>query len=401
MRNDVNQTMMSTKKLNKRLILNCIRSHPLIYRSTISKKLNLSKPTVSALVDELIEEGWINELDKTEDHLKVGRKPIQLSFNEKAGFVVGVDIGGSGVEIALSDLNGTIYDQRVIDTQASLQVGLLHVIHDTVHLILKDARISAGEVLGMGIGVPGIVNVEEGIVIDAPSLDWINYPLKKEAETLFDWKVLIDNDVNVSVLGEQWLGRARNKSNVILLSIGTGIGCGILLNGNLYRGCKWGAGEVGYMITDKERAFNAYTKPFKGYGFLDSQLGGPALVEKMKFKLKQHPEHPFYGHEVITAKDIFTYAKKDDALALEVIDEFISDLSAAIINITSLLNPEIILLGGGISKSGDWFISKLKAKVKEYVPFEVNIEIAELDERIGVLGAITLFLKENESVIKI
>ncbi|WP_217586567.1 ROK family transcriptional regulator [Lentibacillus saliphilus] len=400
MENFLEKTKVGIKERNKRLILDCIRSNPLIYRSTISTMLNLSKPTVSALVEELIDEGWVKEEDKDVQHLKVGRKPIRLIFNEQAGFVIGVDIGGSNVEVAVCDLSGHLIEQCVFNTQDYVNQSLLKKIQDTVFLILKNAEIGPEKVLGMGVGVPGIVNAETGMVIDAPSLNWINYPLKAEAEVIFGWDVHIDNDVNVSVLGEQWLGRAQNKENVVLLSIGTGIGCGILLNGKLYRGSNWGAGEAGFIITDKNKAETDYAKPFRGYGFLDSQVGGPALVTRMQENVNGVSAHPLQNKHAFTAKEIFDYAKEGDALATEVINEFISDLSVAIINIASILNPEIVLIGGGLSKSGDWFLDRLIEKVNIYTPFQTDIAIAKLGDQIGVLGAVTLFLEENESVLK-
>lgn len=389
------------KLRNKKLVLNCIKSSSPTYRSTISRKLRLSKPTVSAIVEELIAEGWVIERpENTGDFKKVGRKPIQLIFNNTARYILGVDIGGTNVMVAISDLNGKIICERAFKTLDSINTGILSKLKEIMDEIIKSTKIDKDKVLGIGIGVPGIVNVEEGLVIDAPSLKWINYPLKEQAEKFFELPVYVDNDVNISVLGEQWLGSARDKENVLLISIGTGVGCGILLKGKLFRGSAWGAGEIGYMITDRNASKKKEISPISGYGFLDNQIGGPALMRKMRQEIVNTPEHRFNNNNDWETKDIFHLAMQGDCMANKVINDFIEHLSFALVNISSLLNPEIILLGGGLSKSGHWFLDRVKETVKQFAPYETEIELTSLDDKLGVTGAVSLFLEEHESIIK-
>lgn len=395
------ETHQDIKYKNKKLILNCIQHSSPISRAEISQKLKLSKPTVSYIVEELISDNWVSESRANTYYKKTGKKPIYLNFNNQAGYIVGVDIGGTKVLIAISDLSGEIIASKTFETGDYLKSGLLEKIKLTVKELITHFNIKESKILGMGIGVPGVTDVSAGCVVDAPSLGWTDFHLKDKIQQLFDIPVYIDNDVNVSVLGEQWLGAAQDNSNVLLISIGTGIGSGILLNGSLFRGSTWAAGEIGYMVTEKNEAKNRKIAPFKGYGFLDAHVGGAAIKQRMIQELSENPQHQLYSKgNSFTTKDVFNLAINNDELALRIVTESIEHLSFAIVNAVVLFNPEIVILGGGISKSGHWFLDKVKETVNSYVPSDTKIELTCLGDKMGVIGAISLFLREHESVLK-
>ncbi|MDN4524872.1 ROK family protein [Fictibacillus fluitans] len=240
-----------------------------------------------------------------------------------------------------------------------------------------------------------MTDAERGVVIDAPSLSWIQYPLKKEAEALFSWPVMVDNDVNVAVLGEQWLGAAKGKKHVVLISIGTGVGCGMLINGQLYRGATWAAGEIGYMVTDMVKARRAdLPPPHEGYGFLEQYVGGAGIVQSMKQELKGHSQLNF------SAKDVFQNAKDGDRAAVKVIDEVVDHIGFAVANMISIINPEVVLLGGGISRSADWFLPRMERTIQDFASVPAPVLPTALGENLGVVGAVSLVLRETESVLK-
>lgn len=399
----LNQRKSDEINYNKKLILDCVRQFAPISRAEVYKKLEISKPTVSSIAEELIEEGWIYESDIGRKHRKSGRKPTYLQFNEKAFYVLGVDIGGTKVLVALSDLEGNIIYQERFDTAAYLHNGFLNKLQILVSDMLSKCKLASNRILGMGIGVPGITDNDSGVVIDAPSLGWKNFPLKQKAMELFDFPVVIDNDVNVSALGEQWLGAAKHQDNIILIAIGTGVGSGIVINGKLYRGASWGAGEIGYMVTDTKQSRKQNRKPpYKGYGYLESQIGGAAIKQRVSQELLKMKTHPLNSEkENLSVAQIFALAMKGDELCEKVVLEAIEHLSLAIVNAIILLNPDVVILGGGISKSGDWFLPIIQRTVKQFVPFGADIRLTELSERSGVIGAISLLLREKESVLKL
>jgi glucokinase len=237
-------------------------------------------------------------------------------------------------------------------------------------------------------------------VLEAPSLGWVNFELRQELETQLDLPVYIDNDVNIAVLGEQWKGKAKDAEHVILITLGTGVGCGIIVNGQLYRGATFAAGEIGYMVTDKNEANEEYDHIFQGYGFLDSHVGGPSIVKRMQRKFNEvgNKDHPL-NNKKLSAKLIFQYAKENDSAALQVIDETIDHIGFALVNVICIFNPQCVILGGGISKSGDWFLPKLQKVIEKQLPLKTDIFITKLD-RLSLLGAGALCLREHESLLK-
>ncbi|WHY86973.1 ROK family transcriptional regulator [Neobacillus novalis] len=389
------------KMLNKKRILQCILEHAPISRAEIAGKMKISKPTVSLLVDELIQEKWVFEKGIGDSTSQGGRRPIHLYFNEKAAYIIGTDIGGTKVKMVISDLNGNIVASSSFQTEHYLNTGLLKKMAKEIGVMIQKNGIDQQMILGMGVGVPGVTETT-GIVVEAPSLNWIRYPFIKEAERYLSFPIYMDNDVNVAALGEQWLGNAKHKENVLFIAIGTGIGSGIIIHNQLYRGSSNAAGEMGYMVTDKNDMKNEFKPIFHRYGYLESVAGGKAIGDKLTKLVIQNPDHPLNEQaklEELTGEMAFTLAKKGDEIALKVVDEAIEHIAYGIINAASLLNPEVIILGGGVLKSSEFILPKLREIVDHYLPSSVELNISQLEEDAGVLGAVSLFIREHDSII--
>lgn len=384
--------------MNKKRILQCVFENAPISRAEIAGKIKLSKPTVSSIVDELIQEGWILEKGIGDSTSQGGRKPIQLYFNEKAAYVIGTDIGGTKVKTVICDLSGTIIASSFFKTGTNL----LKQIALEIEKMIQRSGIDREKILGMGVGVPGITDPSTGVVFEAPSLNWVRYPFLTEAKQFFPFPVYVDNDVNVAALGEQWLGNAKAKENVMYIAVGTGIGCGIIIHNQLYRGSSNAAGELGYMVTDKNDMKNEFKPIFHRYGYLESVAGGKAIGDHFTALVLQNPNHSLFEEAAssgLTGEDAFSFAKKGDSDALKVIHEAVEHLAYGIINAASLLNPEVIILGGGVLKSSESILPKLREIVNAYLPSSVELRLSQMGENTGVLGAVSLFLREHESII--
>lgn len=391
------------RETKKRKILSCIKHNTAISRAEISSTLNISKPTVSSLVDELIQEDWVYERGNGKASSQGGRKPIKLYFNQSAAYIIGTDIGGTKVKTIISDLDGRIVSSSSFNTASHLKTGIIKQISKEVEKMLELTGIEDSKILGMGVGVPGITDTSCGMVVEAPSLDWIRYPFLSVAKKYFSFPIYIDNDVNVAALGEKWLGSAKDKENVLFIAVGTGIGSGLIIQNKLYRGFSSAAGEIGYMVTDKEHLKHGFQPIFHRYGYLESVAGGKAIGDNFTNKLLSHQEHTHYiaaKKGQISGKDVFKLAKLGDPLAIEVVEESIEHLAFGIVNAASLLNPEVIILGGGVMQSGDYILPKLQKIINRYLPSSINLKTANLEEDAGVLGSVALFLSEHESVIQ-
>ncbi|WP_087974195.1 ROK family transcriptional regulator [Oceanobacillus rekensis] len=386
----------STKHVNKRKVLQYIQNKQGHSRSDIAKALKISKPTVSTIVDELLEEGWIREKESEKASSSGGRKPFRISFNENASYIVGIDIGGTSVEIAVLNLTGKMIRKIAFDTQKHIGKDFIHTIADHVNHLLRESGFEIAQILGVGVGVPGITDVANGIVIDAPSLNWKHTPLKSQLENLLHCPVYIDNDVNVAVLGEWWKGAGETNNNMLMITLGTGIGCGLIINGDLYRGASYAAGEIGYMVTDKDAAHKEYDQTFAGYGFLDSHVGGPSITKRMLHYLGESDK----ASENWSAQKIFQLAIDGDEMALKVIHDFLSHLSYALINVISIINPQQVVLGGGISKSMGSFLPYLSATMNKHLPLQTEVSITTVED-VSLIGAGYLLLKEHDSILKV
>ncbi|WP_316569081.1 ROK family transcriptional regulator [Neobacillus sp. YIM B06451] len=397
-------TKMTVKQKNKMKVLGCIREHSPISRAEIAVKARISKPTVSVLVDELIKEKLVFEKGIGESSSQGGRRPIQLYFNEKAYFIVGTDIGGTKVKTIISDLGGNIVAASSFKTGQYLNSGLLRQIAKEIDALIQKNSIDPGKILGMGAGVPGITETDRGIVTEAPSLNWIRYPFIAEAKQIFPFPVYVDNDVNIAALGEQWLGNAKNKRNVLFIAVGTGIGSGIIIQNKLYRGSSYAAGELCYMVTDMNEMNGHFTPVFHRYGYLESVAGGKAIGARFTKAVLGQPDHSLYEEAKATelpGEMAFKLAKSGDKTALAVLEEVIGHLAYGIINAASLLNPEVIILGGGVFKSADMLLPKLKEIVNQYLPSPPELKVSQLGDNAGALGAVSLFLREHETIFKI
>ncbi len=387
---------------NKKMVLQCIKNYQPISRAEIAEKLHFSKPTVSLMIDELVRENWVYEKGIGESSSQGGRRPIHLYFNEKAAYVIGVDIGGTKVKIAISNLGGKIICASSFNTRKQLENGLLKQIQKEVQEMIQRNQLDKSLILGMGVGVPGITETKTGVVVEAPSLKWVRYPFLTEAERFFSFPVYVDNDVNIAVLGEQWLGRAKNKENVLFISVGTGIGSGIIIHNQLYRGSSYASGELGYMVTDKNDMKNEFKPIFHRYGYLESVAGGKAIGKKFTELVQQDKGHPLYAEAAeteLTGEQAFLLAKAGDLTALTVVGDAIEHLAYGIINAATLLNPEVVILDGGVMKSADFILPRLKKIVHQYLPSSVDIYQSQLGENAGVLGAVSLFLREYDSIL--
>ncbi|WP_261131681.1 ROK family transcriptional regulator [Bacillus sp. Marseille-Q3570] len=378
------------KNMNTKIVLDCIIEHEPISRAEISKRVKISKPTVSQLVNQLLMDGFVYEVGMGNSSTTGGRKPVQLCFNERNSYIIGIDIGGSKVASGVTDLKGKVHAYRDFQTQEYLHKDLFKRLQEDVHSMLNELKLTTSDLLGLGVGVAGVTDVDKGIVVEAPALKWSHFPIKEKLQAFYDLPIFVDNDVNITVLGEHWIGAGEDKSNIIYISIGTGIGSGIILNGNLYRGSNYSAGEIGYQVTDRKMARN-FNPVLKGFGFLESMAGGISIGEQLSRRINKK----------VTAKEAFEMADMGDDDAKEVIDFAIENLGIGISNYISLLDPEIIILGGGISGSYESFKGQLQEILEKFTPGKCAVIPTRLGKEAGVIGASALFLKEYDSIFKI
>ncbi len=367
------------RQVNRSAILELIRQGSPIARSEISRLLKLSMPTIIRIVDELIEDGLVRSTGVTAG--AAGRPRELLEYDKNGSSVIGIDLGGTRLYGALANIGGEILEE--IQEQQNFSTGEQSylLVKEMIHSLIRMAKESQQKLLGVAVGVPGVTHFREGVVEWAPSLDWRNFPLKQRLEGYSHVPVLVENDVNLAVLGEQWFGTGKGVNNMVLLALGTGMGAGLIIDGALYRGHNESAGEVGYMVSGIEMLGQKYD----GFGAMESIVSGTAVAERARKLLQGHGSKDQV--DGLTAADVFAAARVGEGWARQVVEQTADHLSLTIINIASLLDPELIVLGGWVASSGDLLIPAILQRIQGVIPHVPRIEASVLGTRATVMGA--------------
>jgi glucokinase len=323
-------------------------------------------------------------------------------------WAIGVDLGGTYTKLALVDNSGRIRRKGKLPTAAyKTKEALLRAIVDGISAILKDNRLSLKDLAGVGIGVPGLVAFERGFVYNLTNIPgWKNVRLKKILEAMLSVSgrkipVLVDNDVNLMALGESRFGAGRGAKNLVCVTLGTGVGGGIIINGDLYRGTSSAAGEIGHMPL-KEEGLKCNCGSF---GCLERYVGNKYIVDEIKDKIRSGRPTKIRelvkgGLSLITPETISKAAKNKDALAIECWRRAGKRIGVALSGVINLLNPEKIIIGGGMAEAGEALFSAIRDTVNERaLPVSrgaVKIVKAKLGNDAGMTGAAALFFGKGQ-----
>jgi glucokinase-like ROK family protein len=385
------------KQINKTLVLNTIyQKHP-VSRADIAKITGLNKSTVSSLVDELLTEGLIVEAGIGES--QGGRKPVHLSINEGVGSIIGVDLGVNYMLSILTDFAGRIiWEKRItVKPEICFSEERINEICALLQETIEHAPTTPRGIIGIGIGVPGIVNFNRGIILSAPNLAWKDINLKNIIEEKFHLPVIIDNEANAGAIGEKWFGCCRKATDLIYISAGRGIGAGVILNNELYRGARGIAGEVGHMTVES----NGVTCSCGNKGCFEEYASEKALYRYLRMLAERYPQSVLLkdGVDSLTDYSIFEIidiAVDGDELAVCAFKMIGSFLGIGVANLINIFNPEVVVLGNTLPLAGDMLMDEVKREVANRsfsaAYSEVKIYSSELCMDACALGAAALVI---------
>ncbi len=376
-------TLGLTKR--EKVILKRIREEGQISRVKIAKKENISKPVVTMGVRKLLNIGAVKEAGKeTKKRARGGKKATLLEFVSDFKLTVAVDIGGTKILTALIDLNGNIKKiERITPKKGIDEKYFRESILEAVRKITKN--IPKENILGIGVGVPGVIESDKGVVDFMPVFSLRNVPIKNWIEQEFGITTFCENDASLQALSESWKGVAKGKRNVVVINLGAGIGSGLIIDGDLYTGSTGRAGEVGYLIS--EYSDQTYKKSF--FGELEEKISGVCLEKRLEE----------YGYNDLTVPDIFENNDKDKKLNKLVVDGFRS-LGISLCNLITILNPEIIVITGGVGYNQFEYINKYTIPtVKEILPTELSNNVifakSNFPDKGVIIGASYLVQKKT------
>jgi glucokinase len=304
-------------------------------------------------------------------------------------YYVGIDLGGTSIKAGIVSTTGELLAEREQPTPRGPYQEVLHTFREMIHSLAQDLSISMGEIGGVGVGAPALLDVKRGYVHEIVNLGWHDVPLKEELESLLKLPCYIDNDANTAALGEMWKGAGRGAQHLICITVGTGIGGGLILNGDIYHGVIGLAGEIGHLTVRPEdgRLCNC-----GNIGCLETETSATAMIHYGKQVLKTI--------EQVTAKDVIDAAKDGNEQCLQIVQRVGYYLGLSLAQAANLFNPEKIVIGGGVSKAGEFFLQPIREQFNKFALKKVaevaQIVPAELGNRAGMIGSAWLAHKHSE-----
>lgn len=312
----------------------------------------------------------------------------------KYGF--GVDLGGTTVKIALFNEAGDLLDKWEIPTDVSDNGShILKDISDAIHAYLQRSNIAYDQVIGVGIGVPGAV-LPNGTVNKCINLGWGKFDITGDFQKLVGFPVRAGNDANVAALGEFWKGGGRGTRSMVMITLGTGVGGGIVLDGRLLCGEHGAGGEIGHLVLNRNETERCNCGK---YGCVEQYCSATGIVRLAKKALAASElESPLRSAENLTCKDIFDAGKQQDPLALQILDQVYAYMGEFIANVCIVADPEVVVIGGGVSKAGQMLLDGIRPYFDRYIFHASNtirFALATLGNDAGAYGAMKLVIDQQ------
>ncbi len=373
--------------INRAAILTTIKSHGLIDRAQVARLTGLSPATVTGITSELIEEGLVFE--KQPGDSRGGRPPILLAINPRGGFVIGIKLMEDHALGALTDLESTVLakDSRPLANKSSATA--ISALSDLVESLLSSANIGHSRLLGVGIGLAGVVDSERGILRESPFFGWRDLPLRELLQNHVQAPIYLDNDVNTLTLAEQWFGAGQGVDHFLTVTVGRGIGLGIVANGRFYRGVGGGAGEFGHTLIDPHGPLCDCGK----HGCLETYAGYPGLLRQAHEAF----EAGRLDQDVDSIETLVALAEHNIQPAIDILAQSGALLGRAISNLINVFNPALLVISGEGVKLGPHFFTPLQNTLQQFsMPnlFEdMRIQIEPWGDDVWARGAASLVLR--------
>jgi predicted NBD/HSP70 family sugar kinase len=364
-------------------VLDFIRHVGPASRAQIARDTGLSKPTVSQALTALGTARLVREAGRTSG----GKGPTAVLYelNPRAGWVVGLDVGRDWVRAAIADVTGEIVARR--DERARIRSAntLIGQVGEIAHGLAAEAGIRWKQVTFATVGSPGVFEPARGQVALAHNLPgWGRSGLIEALQTELGTKLGFENDVNLATLGEAWRGLGKGVDNFVYLHVGTGVGLGLVIGGELFRGEHGAAGEVAYLPLGVQDPHGATSRK---RGALEQALGAAGIVATARREGMRAP---------LTPKKIFAAARKDDARALRVVQIVAERVALALAAVVPILDPDLVILGGGVGRNGDLLLEPVIAELEVLTPFHPRIDVSALGEDAELVGAVSMALTQAQ-----
>jgi len=380
----------NVKSFNKHAALDLIRfAANGLSRTELADKMGLTRAAVSLIVDTLVESGVVQEANIRS--APSGRPPVTLEINPSRGLVGAIDMGATHMSIAIADFTARILQEAeyAFDIKNGPSICLEQASQNLLKL-LESQKLSLSDMSAIGIGVPGPVNTEAGMVVAPPIMPgWDRYPIRATLEKMWGCPVTLNNDAELGALGEWAYGAGRGEKNIAYIKVGSGIGAGLILNQQIYGGTTGAAGEIGHLTIDE----NGPLCNCGNHGCLEAFAGGHAIAiqGKLLVEMGKRTLLSAIPREKITAYEVAEAARRGDLLAQEILRRAGTFIGIAIAGLINLFNPSIVIIGGGVAQVGDILTGPIRQAVRERAMHaseqSVHITTGTLGRRSLLIGA--------------
>ena len=351
----------NVKSLNKHAVIDLIRYAPAgIARVDLARQMGLTRAAVTTIVKDLKELGVVREAKRHPD----GKRSIMLEIDPEIGYVVGIDMGATHVNMILADYAAQVLMEleKPLDIAQGPKVCLDN-LYGYYQTFIKQAGLRLADISAIGLGVPGPIVFNAGMVSFPPIMPgWNGFPIRDYLQNRCSCPIYLGNDAEFGALGEWAYGAGRSEDNLAYIKVGTGIGAGLLINGQIYRGTTGSAGEIGHITIDEKGPLCSCGN----YGCLEAMAGGKAIARRAREAAQMGRKtilSEFEDFDQLSARDVVMAARKGDLLAQEIIRETGVYLGTAVASLVNLFNPSMVVIGGKVAQSGDLLLEPIRRTV--------------------------------------
>jgi N-acetylglucosamine repressor len=381
--------------VNQMRVLHLLRTRGALSRADIARHTNLTKATASRIISELISRNLAREVGV--GRLSRGRRPILYDFNTASAIALGIEVRQRECGAVVTELDATPLKSYVMPLPDTSVTTLLEALERLVATVREEF---AYDLVGIGIGIPGIYDYQRETVVLAEHLDWMHVELAKMVRERLNLNVYVVNRANAAALGEKWYGAGRGCDDLVFINVGSGIKAGLIVGGSLFSGCNGSAGEIGHMTISLDGPVCICGKR----GCLEALASTTAIVERVKALARAgraltSPERPPAAVEALTRQDVLTAAWAGDPGVLGVFREAGTYIGIAVGNLINVFNPKRVILGGLVSQAPAEFLAAIKQAAELHafgIPWQAtDIVVAELGQDAVAIGAAALLLSAH------
>lgn len=367
-----------TRQVNSQLVMEAIMRDGPITRASLARQLDLSKPTISDIVKMLDEAGWIESVGPQRN--RMGRAGTEYALRQRAAHVIGVDIGGANVRAAIADLTGDILLERVVATESQSLTSLTTQVSGLCRALARQSQAGWRTVQAVAVGAPGVVDPATGVVRYALNVEALeNARFEDVLARTLGKRLMVENDVNMAALGEHRQGHGKGVDNLCFVAIGAGIGMGVILDGELRRGARGAAGEIGAMPVSGQLdagALPANLQDVAAAGAIARRFAGDS------------------GSAVAASSlpAIFRRAAEGEPAAMRALDEAARALAIAVVNVSAVVDPALIVFGGGAGSQAS-LIAPVSVWLSRFMREVPEVKLSLLGDRAGLVGCVGMALR--------